>query len=80
MWTTSRCTTTYASESRPGSTSTPTASPTPLNDVDAPFDYDVEHDVRGYQMSRELQCVLDRSFRIDCKFHTEQGRKLAREQ
>jgi hypothetical protein len=44
------------------------------------MDREVEHDVRGYELSRELQRVLGSSFRIDYKFHTEQGRKSVRDQ
>jgi hypothetical protein len=43
------------------------------------IDHEIEHDVRGYEMSRELQRALGPTFRIDYKFHTEQGRKLARD-
>jgi hypothetical protein len=37
---------------------------------------EVEHDVRGYEMSRELQQVLGPSVRIVYKFHTDEGQRL----
>jgi hypothetical protein len=40
---------------------------------------EVEHDVRGYEMSRELQQVLGPSVRIVYKFHTDEGQRLTRE-
>jgi hypothetical protein len=39
---------------------------------------DVEHDLRGYELSRELQQALGPDYRIQYKAHTPQGRRLAR--
>jgi hypothetical protein len=41
------------------------------------MDDEVQHDVRGYELSRELQQVLGPSVRIDYKSHTDEGRRLA---
>jgi hypothetical protein len=43
------------------------------------MEHEVAHDVRGYELSRELQRVLGPTFRIDYKFHTQQGRKSVRD-
>ena len=37
---------------------------------------EIEHDVRGHKLSRELQRALGPKFRIEYKFHTREGRRL----
>jgi hypothetical protein len=42
-------------------------------------DVDLEHDMRGYELSRELQEALGPRFRIEYMFHTREGRRLSDE-
>ena len=39
--------------------------------------FQIEHDIRGYELSRELQEVLGARFRIQYMFHTREGRRLS---